>query len=201
MAADSSKVIVELMKMKKYKKETGYEPTMKKLYESVRKGKAKTVTANIQTAKTSFTPGKGKPPIPVLVNSKVKQVKKGPAKDKVIVVAMDGDAKKKIYILALRFATEENAKLFYDTTKAKGVKPSEAKGVKPSETPAATEAQSAPPPPQKSQTGERSRTTERTCTVINDSKSPKVLRITGSNTNAKPEKKLESLVSIIQLVF
>ena len=142
MAADSSKVIVELMKMKKYKKETGYEPTMKKLYESVRKGKAKTVTANIQTAKTSFTPGKGKPPIPVLVNSKVKQVKKGPAKDKVIVVAMDGDAKKKIYIVALRFATEENAKLFYDTTKAKGVKPPE--------TPAATEAQSTPPPPQTS---------------------------------------------------
>nr|CDS15168.1 expressed conserved protein [Echinococcus granulosus] len=166
MAAESSKVMVELMKMKKFKKDTGYEAAMKKLYEQVRKGKAKTLTANIQTAKTTFTPGKGKPPIPAMLNSKVKQVKKGPAKDKVIVAAIDGDAKKKTYIVALRFATEENAKLFYDTTKAKGVVPPEPGQSSAPEAPAPEPPASAtpppPPPPASSQTDEPSRTTSLT---------------------------------------
>ncbi|KAL5111288.1 hypothetical protein TcWFU_000980 [Taenia crassiceps] len=169
MAADSSKVIVELMKMKKFKKETGYEATMKKLYEQVKKGKAKTLTANIQTAKTSFTPGKGKPPVTTLIHSKVKQVKKGPAKDKVIVLATDGDAKKKTYILALRFATEENAKQFYDTAKAKGVKPPEA------EQPAASTTATTPPPPPPpalSRTDERSRATSLTPSTTNRGVTP-----------------------------
>ncbi len=114
------------MLLKKYSKESGYEPVVKKLYIKVKKAKAKSVNANVQGQRTSFTAGdKGKPVVPLIVYDEIKKLFKGPLNGKSLVLAYEGDKKKKIYVIALRFATEDGFRNFFNSATTKTAPPAE----------------------------------------------------------------------------
>ncbi len=63
--------------------------------------------------------------MPLIVYDEIKKLFEGPLKGKSLVLAYEGDNKKKIYVIALRFATEDGLRNFCNSATTKTAPPAE----------------------------------------------------------------------------
>nr|VZI26593.1 unnamed protein product [Spirometra erinaceieuropaei] len=199
---------IDVCDVKKEKKADKVSAIIKKQLPKTVKAKPKPVTARVFQDKMELTSAdkKKKVPIDVVKYDKIQKVSKGPKQDKTAVLTYEGDKKKPVWLIFLRFNTdkgyEEFLKVVNKENKPEAVQEQEQPA--PSPTPPTSKPQtSASVPPQQPSQLEASRDLSRRSSSVTNDKGQSTSRPAGSATrlsrkSISPTSSTQSLTPINQ---